>query len=155
MRLPKLILLVLGGIAIGASALSLRNPAGDVAAPHALLEGARIDSETMAILSRACQNCHSDRTEWPWYSHIPPASAMIHADVTQARERFNLSHWESYSPAEKQAILSAIGVVVRIGVMPPGRYALLHPGSRLSALERDRVHRWTRAERTRLSGTIR
>src|SRR3954464_15839312 len=92
-------------LTVAVSALGFRAPArpdpGRAASP--LLKDAHIDRETRGIVERACQNCHSERTEWPWYSHIPPASWLLHSDVRQARERFNLSRWEGYSALEQQA----------------------------------------------------
>ena len=138
--------------AIAASALAFR-PQGNVD-PHRisspLLGGAQIDAEIFGIVERACQNCHSERTRWPWYSYIPPASWLLHRDVAHARDRFNLSRWEGYTPVEKQAILSAIGAAARTGVMPPRRYTFLHPESKLSGPEREHLYRWTRSERLRL-----
>ena len=146
----RLLAAVLGIVAIAVSALAFRMP-GDSGRPaNALLKDARIDPGTLGIVERACQNCHSERTEWPWYSHIPPASWMIHRDVAQARERLNFSRWDSYTTVEKQALLSAIGGAVRTGAMPPGRYTWLHPKAALSAPEQKQVYDWTRAERRRL-----
>ena len=149
MRLTKTsIAIALGVAALGVSALAFHADPPRTLTP--VLAGAQIDSETLAIVERACQNCHSERTEWPWYSHVPPASLLIHRDVVQARDRMNLTRWEDYSALEKQALLSAIGAAVRTGVMPPRRYTVLHPRSVLTGLERERVYRWTREERLRL-----
>jgi len=153
MRLSKFLLATaLAAAAVAASALAFRPPGN--AGPHRvaspLFGGAQIDATTLGIVERACQNCHSERTEWPWYSHIPPASWLLHRDVVHARDRFNLTRWEGYSPLEKQALLSAIGAAARTGVMPPSRYTLLHPESKLSRPERERLYLWTRAERLRL-----
>jgi hypothetical protein len=150
-RLP---FIFLGVIAIGTSGLALRpdgrTPSGHAARP--LLEGARIDPATLAILQRACQNCHSERTEWPWYSHLPPASWLIHRDVDEARAQLNLSRWQDRNAAEQKALLSEIGAAARSGSMPPAQYRWLHPASKLSPEEREQVYRWTRAERSRVAG---
>jgi len=147
-----LVATALAAATIAASALAFRPP-GKVD-PHRisspLLDGAQIDAETLDIVERACQNCHSERTHWPWYSHIPPASWLLHRDVAHARDRFNLSRWEGYTPVEKQALLSAIGAAARTSVMPPRRYTFLHPQSKLSGPEREHLYRWTRSERLRL-----
>ena len=141
---------ILGLATIGVSGLVLQ-PSGvrQVQAQNPLLEGTQIDRQTLAIFERACQNCHSERTEWPWYSHVPPAAWLIQRDVRNARDHLNLSRWQQYSAEERQALLSSIGVVARSGAMPPGRYVLMHRSSRLSSAEREQVYRWTRAERSR------
>jgi hypothetical protein len=109
-----------------------------------LLGEAKIDPQTLGILERSCQNCHSERTKWPWYSHIAPISWMIASDVGQARSHMNLSHWQEYSREDRMMLLSAIGSAVRNRKMPVGRYVLLHPEARLTDQERQQIYQWTR-----------
>ncbi len=152
MRVRKLVLVaVLCCMAIGTSAVAFRAPGSldQIHASRPLLEGAQIDAKSFGMVERACQNCHSDQTRWPWYSRVPLASWLISRDVMRARERFNLSRWNEYSSAEKQAILSAIGTAVRSIAMPPGRYTMLHPDGRLSPQDREHLYQWTRRERFR------
>ena len=146
----RLLLPFLGAAAICGSGLAIR-PAGiaETGTTGALLMGAKVDDATLALIDRSCQNCHSERTEWPWYSRVPPASWLVHRDVGRARTHLNLSRWEKYSPAERRALLSQIGSVVRNGSMPPIQYKLLHPASKLSPAERSQVYEWTRSERSR------
>jgi hypothetical protein len=115
-----------------------------------LLTGASVEAPVMSIISRSCQNCHSERTEWPLYSYIAPMSWMIEKDVHDARSHMNLSRWRDYDPDQRQQILSEIGSLVRNHGMPPQRYLLLHPEARLSGAEVDLLYQWTRLERKRL-----
>jgi hypothetical protein len=115
-----------------------------------VLRDAQIDPETLALFERACQNCHSERTEWPWYSHVAPMSWLIARDVQQARQHMNLSRWQEYSNDERLGLLSEIGSAVRNREMPKQRYLLLHPEARLTDKERQQIYEWTRTERSRL-----
>ena len=84
----KKFLIAVGATAIAALGGSLIHPLGspsDSKGNQTILRGAQIDPETLAILKRACQNCHSQRTEWPWYSHVAPMSWLVARDVQQAR----------------------------------------------------------------------
>ena len=143
---------VLGAVVIGG--MSLVHPFGNLRSPArgAILNGAHIDPATLGIIQRSCQNCHSERTEWPWYSRVAPGSWLLERDVSQARSRINLSHWTEYSPEQQVSILSEIGVAARTGVMPPSRYTLLHPDARLSSEERQAIYSWSRAERRLVQG---
>jgi uncharacterized membrane protein len=121
------------------------------AAPRpGLLVGAEVDRSVAEILVRSCQSCHSDKTEWPWYSYVAPTSVMIESDVAKARSRMNLSHWDDYTIDEQQAMLIALGATVRSGEMPPANYTLIHPAAKLSREERERISQWVRTERRRL-----
>jgi hypothetical protein len=115
-----------------------------------LFQGAEIEPATLALFQRACQNCHSENTEWPWYSKIPPASWMIRKDVGDARRHVNFSNWDSYNSGKQEDFLTRIGSVVRTGQMPLPRYTLLHKEARLTSQERQVIYEWTRAEKKRL-----
>lgn len=143
---------VLCAVVIGG--MSLVHPFGNLRGSDrgAILNGAHIDPATLGIIQRSCQNCHSERTEWPWYSRVAPGSWLLEQDVSQARSRFNLSHWTEYTPDQQMSILTDIGVAARAGVMPPSRYTLLHPDARLSSAERQEIYAWSKAERRLLQG---
>ena len=115
-----------------------------------LFQGAQIDGLTLALFQRACQNCHSENTQWPWYSRIPPVSWMIEKDVNDARRQVNFSNWDSYSPEEQKELLTRIGSAARTGLMPLPRYTLLHREAVLAPQERQQIYEWSRAEKKRL-----
>jgi len=115
-----------------------------------LFQGARIDEQTLALFQRACQNCHSENTRWPWYSRIPPASWVIGNDVHAARRTVNFSNWPSYRPEEQEDLLTRIGTAARTGRMPLARYTLLHREAALALRERLQIYGWTRSEKKRL-----
>jgi hypothetical protein len=115
-----------------------------------LLDGAEPTPAVIAIIERSCQNCHSLRTELPFYGRIFPVSLLLEHDVQTARKNMNLSRWRSYDDNEKRALLSEIGVLVRNRIMPPRRYTLIHPAARLSDSDAALIYQWTRAERERL-----
>ena len=85
-----------------------------------------------AVLDRACGDCHSNATVWPWYTQIAPASWLMAYGVKKGREAVNFSEWATYS-AEQQRLLLAVSCDdARSGKMP-GPYTLLRPETRLSA----------------------
>jgi len=88
----------------------------------------------VAVLDRACRDCHSNATVWPWYTQIAPASWLMAYGVTKGRKAVTFSEWAAYS-AEQQRLLLAVSCDdARSGKMP-GPYTLLHPEARLSAQE--------------------
>ena len=137
-------------IAIGGSMIHPFGAPGAAESNQTILREAQIDPETLVIIQRACQNCHSQQTLWPWYSHVAPASWLLTRDVQQARMHMNLSRWQDYSADDQLRLLSAIGSAVRNRQMPVQRYLLLHPEARLTDAERQQIYGWTRSERNRL-----
>jgi hypothetical protein len=137
-------------VAVGGSLLHPFGPPNAPGSDQTLLRDAQIDGETLALVQRSCQNCHSQLTKWPWYSRVAPISWLVARDVQQARAHMNLSRWQEYSPDERIRLLSEIGSAVRNREMPVQRYLLLHPEARLTDAERQQIYRWTRTERSRL-----
>ena len=137
-------------VAIGGSMIHPFGTPGAAGSSQAILREAQIDPETLGILQRACQNCHSQQTVWPWYSRLAPVSWLLARDVQQARSHMNLSQWQDYSTDDRLRLLSSMGSAVRNREMPVQRYLLLHPEARLTDAERQQIYRWTRAERNRL-----
>ncbi len=86
--------------------------------------------QTRALAQRACFDCHSNETVWPWYSHIAPVSWLVQRDVNEGRENMNFSNWGDYSVRTDKVIRQ-----IQEGKMPPRFYLPLHPEARLSAEE--------------------
>jgi hypothetical protein len=148
-----------GSILFSAGALAifsvLVHPFGPVKAQMSdkpLLLDASFDSQVVRILERSCQNCHSEKTVWPWYSYVSPMSWMIESDVQRGRSHMNLSRWNGYSSGKQQEILSEMSSLIRNRVMPLPRYLLLHPEAKLSDAEVAYLYQWARRERERLKG---
>ncbi len=100
-----------------------------------------------AILRRACYDCHSHETRWPWYARLAPVSWMVARDVRLGRIDLNFSDWSTDpvrepSPAQR---LRGICSDLQRDIMPLRSYLLLHPDARLSAAEVERVCGWTEA----------
>jgi hypothetical protein len=115
-----------------------------------LLRGADIPVSVMDVFAHACVNCHSEKTRWPWYSHLAPVSWLLETDVKRAREHLNLSRWDRLDAAEQRSLLTAIATVIENGEMPLHRYVVFHPEVKLSPEDSVQVVEWTHAERRRL-----
>jgi hypothetical protein len=98
-----------------------------------------------SLLRRACYDCHSNRTVWPWYSHVAPVSWLVAHDVDEGREELNFSTW-TYPPGRKRKKLKEVVEQLNEGEMPLWYYLLLHPEARLSTDERDLIVAWAQAE---------
>ncbi len=115
-----------------------------------LMASAQIGTPVLDVLQRSCQNCHSERTAWPAYSHMAPISWLIEKDVQDGRSHWNMSKWDQYSIEDREHILSQIGPMVRNKQMPLPQYLLLHREARLSDADAELLYQWSRQERKRL-----
>jgi mono/diheme cytochrome c family protein len=99
--------------------------------PPVLQEPAWSSPMTRSLFFKACGDCHSHETFWPWYSSLAPVSWLIQRDVDEGREHFNVSAWGVQTKNKGDEGAEAL----REGEMPPWFYLLPHPEARLSKVE--------------------
>ncbi|ABL64564.1 heme-binding domain-containing protein [Chlorobium phaeobacteroides] len=128
MNLKKL----LGGTVLVLAAIQLVPYGRDHLNPPVTGEPAWDSPRTQELFSRACKDCHSNNTVWPWYSNVAPASWLAALDVSVGRKKFNVSEW---GRAEKNEGDEAAGEV-REGKMPPWFYLPAHPEAKLNDQEK-------------------
>jgi hypothetical protein len=115
---------------------------GDLSAP----------AEIKAILKRACYDCHSNETRWPWYTHIAPASWLMAYDVHEGRNSLNYSNWGNLDDGIRSRLLRLTQRDVNSARMPPWFYVYpLHLEARLAADDRARISDWAGTERAELN----
>lgn len=132
-RVAQLAPRVLAGLA-GAFLLIQLVPYGRAHAnPAVVAEPAWDSPETRDLFRRACADCHSNETVWPWYSNVAPVSWLVQRDVDEGRHNFNVSEW---GLAENKDADEAAELVER-GEMPLSVYLPLHPEAQLSTAERE------------------
>jgi Haem-binding domain len=114
-----------------------------------------VTSEAAAIMNRACKDCHSNETTWPWYSSVAPVSWLVIDHVRSGRRHFNYSDWASYDSEKARKILHDICEQTRDGSMPVGSYTLVHRDARLTDPDVQALCTWTRSVGTLTSQRIR
>jgi hypothetical protein len=93
--------------------------------------------ETRALAERACFDCHSNETVWPWYSYAFPMSEMIQQDVKKGREVLNFSEWaaDQTETVDTETIVESISK----DEMPLPYYLILHPEAQLTDIEQGQL----------------
>ena len=142
MRLQQTLLGIVGLVVIGL-VIQLIPYGRDHTNPAVVQEPNWNSPETRAIAKRACFDCHSNETIWPWYSNVAPVSWLIYRDVSDGREHLNFSEWDVHPSMpegegegeEHQHGPEVITEVLESGEMPPATYLLLHPEARLTDQE--------------------
>lgn len=105
------------------------------------------------ILNRACANCHSNETRWPWYSHVAPMSWLVAKDVEKARHTMNFSEWSVQNgrkPETAIAAWQASCLDLQRKRMPTDAYLMLHPEARVTPQDVKTFCEWTKQETMRL-----
>jgi hypothetical protein len=87
------------------------------------------------VLRRACYDCHSNETTWPWYSHVAPISWWLAGHVEDGRTELNFSEWTGSATPQQLKKVAKIPKEIAKGNMPPWYYRLGHPEARHSATD--------------------
>ena len=106
------------------------NPSTDPG--RAIQAHAGASRELVAVLDRACNDCHSNGTVWKRYTQVAPVSWVIVRGVAEGRRAVNFSEWAGYPPDLQRMLLAQSCREVSAGRMPGRPYTLLRPESRLS-----------------------
>jgi Haem-binding domain len=98
--------------------------------------------EVKAILQRACYDCHSNESQWPWYSRVALISWLLSWDVREGRAELNFSTWNQYSTQQQVKKLQESWKEIAEGDMAPWLYLLVHLDARLSTADRSLLRQW-------------
>lgn len=104
------------------------------------------------VLRRACFDCHSNETRWPWYAYTAPVSWLVTSHVVKARGDLNFSEWPVFDREKVAHAFHDIAKQVEEGKMPLWSYIMMHPEARLGARERAMLVDWARAEESAAGG---
>ncbi len=143
--------LVLVGIVLGIQLIRPAKTNPPVDPQRELTANTQMPQQVSDSLHRACNDCHSYRTVWPWYSNVAPISWVVTDDVNEGRRHLNLSDWSQYDPKRADKKLNQICEEVKGNWMPLVSYKLMHPASRLTEHQRAEICLWVGAERQKLT----
>lgn len=88
------------------------------------------------ILNKACMDCHSNQTEYPWYANVVPVNYIINNHIAEGREHVNFSEWNALSQKDREHAIKEIVEVVEAKEMPMLPYWLVHWEAKLTDAER-------------------
>jgi len=98
--------------------------------PPVTAEPAWPDPAVRELAVRACFDCHSNQSTWPWYSNIAPLSWLVQNHVQEGRSILNFSEWDRPQQGLREA-----AEILQEGEMPPGYYRLMHRAANLTPAE--------------------
>lgn len=98
------------------------------------------------ILKRSCNDCHTNQTNYPWYSGITPFSWLLQHHIDEGRGKLNFSVWNTYELRRKTRKLGEICEQVDTGEMPLNQYLWIHRDAKLSEEDKKTLCDWALAE---------
>ena len=106
------------------------------------IEETSLNKHLLVIMKNSCFDCHSNKTNYPWYSHISPVSMWIQNHIDEGKKHLNFSKWDKYSLKKKEHKLEELIEEIQEGEMPLKSYKLIHASSRLDYKQKDSLLNW-------------
>lgn len=107
-----------------------------------------------AVLKKACFDCHSNRTEYPWYSNVQPFAKFMESHVIQGKEELNFDEFGSYPLKKQYNKLRSVESQLKDGAMPLKSYTLIHRDARLTKEQVDLLINWSRETRNKINAKL-
>ena len=112
-----------------------------------------VNAEVGTILQNSCFDCHSNFTNYPWYTNIQPIGWWLNYHVDEGKEELNFSEFESYSLKRKLHKLEEIKEMVEEGEMPLTSYTIIHGDATLNGEQKETLYKWVTQTRNYLRDT--
>ena len=101
--------------------------------------------EVQATLKTSCYNCHSNNTQYPWYSKIQPGGWWMASHIKKGKSELNFDEFGSYSKRRQQSKLKSIANTIEDGTMPLPSYTIIHRNAILSDGDKTNLKNWARS----------
>ena len=98
-----------------------------------------------AILKKACFDCHSNNTVYPWYSHIQPIGFWLNNHINEGKEELNFSEFNSYEIKKARKKMEKVISSQEKGWMPLSSYTLIHKDATLTSTEKTIIIDWAKS----------
>lgn len=113
--------------------------------PNNIAKKYQVPAEVDGIMKKACYDCHSNNTIYPWYSNIQPVGLWLNNHVNEGKGELNFDEFLTYSPKKAKHKLEEMVDVVKEGEMPLGSYTIIHKNADLTQEERVALTTWAQA----------
>ncbi|RKS03383.1 heme-binding domain-containing protein [Flavobacterium sp. 102] len=94
------------------------------------------------LIQASCYDCHSNNTNYPWYSYIQPARFFMESHIATGKENLNFNEWGNYSSRKQNNKLERIAKQIESNEMPLSSYTLIHKKAILTASQKKEVLDW-------------
>lgn len=137
--------LIIGGLILLQLIPKAHNNTGNRSENNSLEAFHRLPESVKSILQKSCYDCHSNTTNYPWYTNIQPLSIWINHHIEEGKEELNFSEFGTYATRRKHHKLEEIIEQIEENEMPLTSYTLIHHNAKLSAKDKEIVISWAKA----------
>ena len=139
MKILKIILLILLILFVGIQFIPTKRNQNDVVPNTDFMLVNNVPKDIKNKLQVSCYDCHSNNTQYPWYSKIQPGAWFMENHIKDGKTELNFSEWDSLSNRRKKSKLKSIISQIEDNKMPLSSYTLIHRNAIFSEAEKQRI----------------
>lgn len=121
---------------------------GDLASVATFISETNPPADVKKILETTCYDCHSNKTNYPWYNNITPVNYWLADHVKDGKKHLNFSNWSAYSLKKKEHKMDELYEEVEKGEMPLDSYTWTHGNANLTPEQINAVVSWGKKVQT-------
>lgn len=106
--------------------------------------------DVKVILDKACNDCHSNNTKYPWYFNIQPVAWWLDNHIREGKEELNFSEFAGYNAARQYRKMEEVKKLVEKKAMPISSYTIIHTDAKLTGEEIKTLTNWSESIRTEM-----
>jgi hypothetical protein len=119
--------------------------------PQDITAKATVPAEVQLVFAKACYDCHSDQTRYPWYAEVQPVGWWLASHIRDGKRHLNFSEFGAYNAKTADRKLKQIARTVNSGFMPLHSYTWIHRDAILTAAEIKLISDWADATRAQIA----
>jgi hypothetical protein len=93
-------------------------------------------------LKKACYDCHSNNTRYPWYAEVQPVAWYLDHHVQEGKGELNFDAFLTYPYKKQDHKLEELIETQQEGSMPLTSYTLIHRDAKLTQQQRQEIIDW-------------
>ncbi|MES2004574.1 MAG: heme-binding domain-containing protein [Bacteroidota bacterium] len=101
-----------------------------------------VSDSVKTILAKACNDCHTNSTEYPWYAEVQPVSWWLGGHINDGKKHLNFNEFDGYRIARQYKKLEECMEQVKDGEMPLPSYTVIHKNAILTESEKQTLYTW-------------
>jgi hypothetical protein len=145
---------ILLGLAAAFVALQFVRPTANLSpgpGPNDIAAKVTVPADVQRVLAKACYDCHSDHTRYPWYAEVQPVGWWLASHIHDGKKHLNLSEFGAYNAKTAARKLRQIARNVDNHEMPLNSYTWIHRDAILTAAEIKLIDDWIDAARAQIA----
>lgn len=101
-----------------------------------------VPEKVKGILAKACNDCHSSNTSYPWYTHIQPVHWWMNNHIQEGKKELNFDDYKGRSLRYQYHKMEEVVEQVKEGEMPLDSYTWMHKDAKLTEVEKQELINW-------------